>query len=312
MSEIAVVIPTYNRATALLRCLEHLERQTMTGFDVVVVDDGSTDGTEEAVAEDIKATPLRLQYVRQQNAGPARARNRGIAIIEAPVCLMIGDDIFADRELVAEHLRFHREQPKQRMAALGLTRWSEVGQEVTPFMRWLNETDLQFSYKKILAGMRPAWGEFFTSNLSVKTALLRRNPFDERFRGAAMEDIELGYRLQKQGELELRFLPGALAWHLHPTSFAQACRRLQGVGAATELFHELWPEQRPSPPRKMQRWAADVLHGNTWILDALIKLADVVTRWWCPNPLIGPVLRFNASRGYRKALQSRSVERPRN
>lgn len=301
--EIAVVIPTYNRVSALRTCLEHLERQTWRDFEVVVVDDGSTDGTAEAMEEYGARTSLRMRFVRQENRGPARARNVAIGMVRAPVCLMIGDDIFGAPELVATHVRFHREHPEERMAGLGWTRWSETGQVVTPFMRWLEGTDLQFSYAKMLAGKRPGWGEFFTSNLSVKTELLRSNPFDERFRAAAMEDIELGYRLERQGKLELVFMREALAWHVHPTTFLQACGRLEAVGAATYVFHHVWPEQRGLVPGGPRRWLADQFYGNAWMLSLLREVTAWVTERRCPNPLLEPVLRFHSSRGYRNAAR---------
>ncbi len=298
---IAVVVPTYNRAAALITCLEHLERQSWREFEVVVVDDGSTDGTAAAMEEYARRTPLRLRYVRQENAGPARARNRAIAMLEAPVCLMIGDDIFADGRLVETHLRFHREWPEERIAGLGLTWWSEEGQRVTRFMRWLDDTGLQFSYRAMLQGKKPGWAEFFTSNLSVKTALLRRNRFDERFPAAAMEDIELGYRLERREGLKVEFLPEALAWHLHPTTFAQACRRLEGVGRATYLFHEIWPEHRPEATRGLTKVAGNVFFRSRWMLNVLRRGTDLLARVWCPNPLLGPVLRLHSSAGYRSA-----------
>jgi glycosyltransferase involved in cell wall biosynthesis len=67
----------------------------MTDFEVVIVDDGSTDSTPQPLEEYQRHTPLSLTCLRIDNGGPARARNIAIAALKSPICLMIGDDIFA-------------------------------------------------------------------------------------------------------------------------------------------------------------------------------------------------------------------------
>ena len=136
-NSVGVVVPTYNRVGALMKCLAHLEHQSCMDFEVVVVDDGSMDATPARMASYLQSAPFAIRYLRRENGGPARARNQAISIIEAPICLMIGDDIFASEGLVEAHLRLHQQRPEEQVAALGLTSWSTVDQEVTPFMRWL-------------------------------------------------------------------------------------------------------------------------------------------------------------------------------
>jgi hypothetical protein len=95
-------------------------------------------------------------------------------------------------KLVETHLRLHQKYTNLEVAAFGLTKWSTFGQEITPFMRWLEGNSVQFGYKDLLAGGQADWKHFYTSNLSVKTELLRRFPFKENLPYAAMEDCELG------------------------------------------------------------------------------------------------------------------------
>ena len=84
---LGVVIPTYNRSDALLESLAHLETQTCKDFEVVVVDDGSTDSTQSVMESYLRKTPLAIRYARQNNRGPAAARNLAISMLQAPVCL---------------------------------------------------------------------------------------------------------------------------------------------------------------------------------------------------------------------------------
>ncbi len=297
---IGVIIPTYNRAEVLVRCLQHLEQQTWKDFEVVIVDDGSTDDTRERVERYARATPMRLRYVRQENSGQAKARNRAATLLRSPVCLMIGDDIFASPNLVRQHLDLHRRRPEENVAALGYTHWTEQGQLVTPFMRWLNEEGLQFAYGELRRGISPSWKHFYTSNLSMKTRALRAHPFNETFRKYGMEDIELGYRLHVEVALQLAFLPDAVTEHLHPTDVSQTCRRMLASGAASFRFGQLWPEHRQTIPKnRLSAFVANEL----WGLPMLRKVASLLTQYRCPNRFLVRVLHLHYWVGYRRASQ---------
>jgi glycosyltransferase involved in cell wall biosynthesis len=287
-----------------------LERQIFPDFEVLVVDDGSTDATPRVLKEYQEQTRLHLRFVRQENGGPACARNRAIANLDAPVCLMIGDDIFAAPDLILRHLELHRQRRELNVAGLGYTQWSDTGQTITPFMRWLDESGVQFAYADLVRGVRPDWKHFYTSNISLKTQLLRENPFNEAFTKAATEDLELGYRLEKQRNLELVFLPDAVAQHLHPTSFRQACRRMINVGQSTRLFSELWPSSNiaikdlTSNGSTWRRRIRDFLIDHRWALSSMTLIADLVTDLWCPNPLMRDTLRCYYALGYGRSAPS--------
>jgi glycosyltransferase involved in cell wall biosynthesis len=299
---ISVLIPTFNRCDALLLCLAHLERQTFQDFEVIVVDDGSTDGTEHAIGEVLEHGRLALRYMRQQNSGPAKARNLAVSLAQAPLLVVIGDDIMASPTFLAEHLALHRAQPEPHIAGLGLTRWSETGQTVTPFMRWMDDSGTQFAYGDLLRGVEPRYIHFYTSNLSVKTELLRRHPFDERFTRERwmVEDMELGYRLEQKEGMRLVFLPAAYAEHIHPTDFDKACRRAAMAGVSLRLFDELWPD-RPQPRRgRLHRALRGFLSRNDWLLGPVTAVTRLLTHVWCPNPLLSPVLAYHAETGRRR------------
>jgi hypothetical protein len=228
-------------------------------------------------------------------------------MIEAPISLMIGDDIFASPTLVAEHLQLHLKCPEEPVAGLGLTQWSEKGQSVTPFMRWLDRGDgLQFHYDLLLRGKSPGWGEFWTSNLSLKTRVLKEFPFDESFPHAAMEDIELACRIEARHGLKLTFLPEALAHHFHPTTFVQACRRMVKVGESTAYFDRLWPGKRPTNRNILRGPLQSILLAYPRIVPTWVKLADWSLHLACPNFLVRYVLSCHFAMGYRRRNQSAS------
>lgn len=299
---IGIVIPTYNRQEHLLTCLQHLERQIWMDFQVVVVDDGSTDATPEMVEAYQRTAPFPLRYLRQANQGPATGRNRAIAQLDSPLCILIGDDIFPAKDFVQTHLQLHRSHPETEAVALGFTRWSEQGQAVTPFMEWVGMHGVQFDYAGLLRGENPSWKHFYTSNLSFKTDYLKQNTFNESFPRAAMEDIELGYRLAARHGLQMYFLRDAVADHLHPTTFEATCRRMVDAGEGAYVFGSLWPEHRwPVRKSAVKRALVSLLTEQRVVLPLLAKVADLSVGLKCPNPLMRKVLSLYARIGYDRA-----------
>ena len=87
-SKVSVIIPTYNRAAFLLDVLESVHCQTKMPFEVIVVDDGSTDNTREALFNSV----YKVHYIYQKNRGPAAARNAGIAVATGNIIAFLDDD----------------------------------------------------------------------------------------------------------------------------------------------------------------------------------------------------------------------------
>lgn len=230
---VSVIIPTYNRKSALKRCLSKLFAQDIPTykFEIIVVDDGSTDGTGETIDGISSAGPVSVRYFRQDNRGPASARNIGIREASGGILLFLGDDIMASPGLISGHLSWHEKYSDPNVAVLGLITWSE-DIRVTPFMYWLEHGGPQFGFQD-LEGLTDADAArfFYSSNISVKKSFLIKNEgfFDEDFHHAAFEDLELGMRLKKAG-LALKYNAAAAGYHEHFTSLASACRRMRTVG----------------------------------------------------------------------------------
>src|SRR5689334_8065990 len=111
MPFLSVVIPTYNRQESLLRTLDALERQTFPAerFEVVVVSDGSTDGTPDAVRA--RTDPYRLRMLEQANSGPSVARNYGARSACGEVIVYVDDDIEPVSTFLEEHAKAHEAEP---------------------------------------------------------------------------------------------------------------------------------------------------------------------------------------------------------
>ena len=285
MLDLSVVIPTYNRHATLLRCLGALRAQTLdpARYEIVVVDDGSTDATMTI------EPPAGVRLIRQpQNAGPAAARNAGVLAANGAYVLFLGDDTLARPDLLAGHLSAHVEQPGQHMAVLGYTPWS-AEQEITPLMRYLfdGRAFQQFRYHAIENADDVPFGFFYTCNLSLsRRFLIERGLFDESFRHAYGEDTELAYRLHRQG-MRLIFRRDLVVDHEHPTSYRSARRRAAVAGQVAWKMAQKHPELADlsfANYGPKTRLANAIKRSVTMtLLDPLLDLAD--RRRW-DHPLL--------------------------
>lgn len=236
--DLSVIIPTCNRREILLKTLAAYKAQSARSriLEVLVLDDGSTDGTQEAVSEFSARGELPLRYFHLAHRGQAAARNQGIRAAKGKLILFGDDDILPGPNLVAEHLIWHDKHPQPSIGVLGLVEWSpEV--KPTPFMNWLGKEGL-FEFAWLKAGEEAGFGRFYSCNLSLKIDFLRESGiFDEEFKSYGFEDTELGYRLEKKG-LKLLYNPGAVGYHHKFVSFADARRRAKVVAAARPLFEK--------------------------------------------------------------------------
>jgi glycosyltransferase involved in cell wall biosynthesis len=272
---LSVVIPTYNRCETLKKAIVAYQTQSAASeiSELIVVDDGSTDSTPALIDQMAQHSALRMRYFRQQNKGPAAARNVGIQAASSPIILFTDDDIIPERGLVAEHLHWHSAYSDETAALLGLVNWSpELAP--TPFMEWYG-SEILFSFTKLTGGAQIDYRYFYTCNISLKTDFLRiKGAFDEDFKFAAFEDIELGFRLSKAG-MKLYFNPQALAYHEQFITFRDACRRYQKTAAASVVFRQKDAARKEShvvwetTPRKkaLKKWLAPALRPLEALMD---------------------------------------------
>lgn len=205
---VSIVVPTFNRRDRLARLLHALDGMYESDgpFEVVVMVDGASDGTEEMLRTQNTSYPLRVLI--QPNGGPAAARNRAIEAAAGAVVLFIDDDVVPAKGMIGRHLAIH--QRDERAIVIG-TMIEPPGLKLAPWLRW-EAAMLRKQYDAMLAGLfAPTARQFYTANASVRREhLLASGGFDETFTRA--EDVELAYRLQEMG---LRFYFDAEAAVLH-------------------------------------------------------------------------------------------------
>jgi len=214
MALVSVILPTYNRLSRLKQVLAAFEQQRYPHdqFNIIVVSDGSTDGTDDYMRNIVSS--LEIKFVSQKNAGPAAARNNGIANADSEYILFIDDDVIPTPDLIAEHMHQHAEQPD--IVVLG-PMLSPSDFCLSPWVAW-EQAMLEKQYKPMREGKWEATPrQFYTGNTSLaRKFLVTVGGFDERFRRA--EDVELAYRLESQG-VKFVFHPQAIGYHYAERSF---------------------------------------------------------------------------------------------
>lgn len=242
MFELSVVIPTFNRIDVLPEVLAALAAQDgAPPFEVVVVDDGSSDGTWQFLQDFSARPPFPFKALRQENAGPALARNRGVEAASGQRVAFLGDDTVPSKGWLRFHHQAAAARPGEKLlGVIGYTDW-HPRMKVDPFLRYINEYGLQFGYALIENPEDVPFNFLYTSNLSLPRAALLEEPFDLRFPYAAWEDTELGYRLRARG-LRLVYEQRARVFHDHPTRLRRFMARQEKAGYSAVVFYGLHPE----------------------------------------------------------------------
>jgi glycosyltransferase involved in cell wall biosynthesis len=282
----SVIIPTFQRRDLVAANVAALARQEFAGgFEVIVVVDGSTDGT----AETLRAlrVPFPLRVVDQPNAGSAAARNHGAALATADLLMFLDDDMEAHPRLLAEHERSHREGAAAVMGHIPVHPESPSGLLAERVGTWAEERARRLSKPRAEVGLE----DMLTGQLSVGRALFQRQTgFDTRFRqqiSSGNADTDFGCRLLHSG-CRVIFNPKAISWQKYIVTPRQYLRQWREAGKADVRFVRKHPDQLSAifTPRKLQqrrRWmippVAAVLR---WVFIRRVErgLTDARTARW--------------------------------
>lgn len=290
----SVVIPTYNRKPILEKCLQALEHQVFSadliaGYEVVVVDDGSTDGTVDW----LKATSdfPHVKLFLQEHQGPSAARNLGVD-------RAIGDTIiFIDSDLVVTEvfLQSHAIALHQAYATAGTTTDTTqasqlAGQEAPVFTygRVVNTcnfdhpTDEPYKITDFSAAF------FATGNVAIaRHWLITAGLFDTGFQLYGWEDLELGVRLKKLG-LKLIKCPAAVGYHWHPAFSLSQIPKLIDQEVQRGRMGVLFYQKHPT-------WTVRMMIQMTWlhrILWGTLSLGG-----WLNERTLAPLLQWLIDQG---------------
>jgi len=229
----SVIIPAYNAEDVLPRCLRALEHQTLPQdqYEVIVIDDGSTDRTAE-LAKEGGARLLKLNHV-----GPAAARNAGAELARADIIVFTDADCEPTPDFLERIL-----EPFDAPVVSGV-RGVYRTQQQSLTARFI-QLEYEERYQRI-AKVEAAQGTVDALDTSYaayrKSVFLDAGGFDTRYLHAAVEDHELSYRLAHEGHV-FRFAPEAAVYHWHVDSIAKYARRKFRIGYWKAFLTKQQPE----------------------------------------------------------------------
>lgn len=311
-----VVIPTYNRKKYLNDTLSSLAKQTWPNdrFEVIVVDDGSTDGTEEIIRNSF---PFALHYVHQQNQGDAIARNTGVKHSQAEILVFLDDDMLVDPNYLA-HLIKEQQTHLSRII---------VGTEIL----WYKETEPPIH--RSLQGaendqhlVEQPFPFVFSRNMSIRRdAYIDLGMMDNLgFSGSSIWcDVDFTYRAHLQGFQFLRSTK-AICYHRDYATrdlTNAKTRNWEAAYRAVVLFQKypdliaylpMFHDKRPInwsedsfrlAVRKIIRQVASVKP----VLVCLERIVNLLEQYYSSSYLLGPLYRWIIGnytyRGFREGLR---------
>lgn len=245
---VSIVIPTYNRRPILEKCLLALEDQRLPaetllkGYEIVVVDDGSTDDTLDWLQQR-KADLPHVRLICQDHQGPSAARNLGVEQAHGDLIIFIDSDLVVTEDFLRAHLETLSQAGDDRVFTYG--RVINTCNFDDPKSEPYKLTDFSAAY-------------FATGNVAIARHWLEKaGLFDTRFQLYGWEDLELGVRLKQLG-LKLIKCPDAVGYHWHPPFSLSQIPNLIDKEIQRGRMGVLFYQKHPS-------WEVRLMIQMTWI-----------------------------------------------
>lgn len=260
MLRVSIVIPVYNRASLIGSVIEALLDQAYRPFEIIIVDDGSTDNTERIVSS------YQVKYIYQENRGPAAARNRGFRESGGDIIAFIDSDCIARKDWL-ENLIKGFDSPEVGAVAGSY----DIANPESLLSRLIHE-EIKWRHSGFKRYIR-AFGSY---NVAIRREVFEKvGGFDETYRTASGEDNDLSYRILKAG-YKIRFMPDALVAHYHTEKLFKYLKE--------QYRHAFWR-------MKLYKDHPDMIRGDdyTKFRDALempvavliiVALPLLLTEWW--------------------------------
>lgn len=234
---LTIVIASYQReqhlATLLQSIADALTDPLPTAIEVLVVLDGSTDGSKQLIDALQPQFPVPLRYFWQPNGGLAAARNAGILRVQTELVWLLDDDMVVTRAALQQHLDHDR---TQSAVLMGPCEVRSDDPDIVHSSWWYDDRHRRLAQQGFVHDPH----DCSFANTSAPADLLRSYPFDERFRGYGVEDFELAVRLFEGGH-SIAFEQAAAILHHFSPSRSESLRKLREEGANRVRFVSMHP-----------------------------------------------------------------------
>lgn len=317
---VSVVIPTVNRRDSVMRTVSTILRQDFPASDreIIVVIDGASDGTAEALRKCEANSQLRILEF-EKNRGPSAARNAGWRAATGELIVFLDDDMVCTPGLLRAHVAAHTGIGNSQivgMGAISISPGNPLSLASELFLRGLGAEYQRHREYPEEPWPKNAWS---FANTSVARAVVERvGGFDERFR--KREDAEFGVRLLQAG-VRQRFVGDAAAYQSSNKSAQQLAHDAEVFAECDLLFlraHPGWiPHDSLNRVRQeasWRRWVRQILVQQLGVVDLLLAPVCTMGEWsGTPGPLrrvAVRLLQFRCGLHWYKRLREVSGVRP--
>ena len=227
----SIIVPAYNAEGTIESCLSALENQPIPkeDYEIIVVDDGSIDGTANVLKN------YAVKYIKQENKGPATARNRGVEDAKGEIILFTDSDCVPDINWVSEMIKPFKDVDVVAVKGAYRTRQKSI---VARFSQLEFEERFEMLKKAGYIDMVDTYSAGFRKEIFRKMG-----GFDTSFPVANNEDTELSYRMSNLG-FKMVFNPNAVVYHLnHPDSVKRYARLKFWRGYWRVVVYKRFPDK---------------------------------------------------------------------
>ncbi len=235
----SVVVSAYNRLEAMKMCLAALLQQTIETdkYEIILVDDCSTDGTKEYLEKNILNEP-NIKYVRHQvNQGLASARNSGIMSAKGEYIILLDSDIIPESDFIEKFINYHAQYSDDKIVVIGNLSYYKILTDKNNIAYFAQSRYLGFRTKREMAKIDYAnlSPRYFAGGIaSIPASTVQEvGLFDSTFKYYGGEDTDYGIRLGQHG-VRLLFGASVKAYHNDPV-FLQKYKNKR-IEAAREGF----------------------------------------------------------------------------
>ena len=270
----SIIVPSYNRKHELQSLLESLEKQELPveQYEVIVVDDGSTDSTAEWMGKFQATSPLHLRFFQQGHGGPGAARNHGAANAAGQVFVFTDSDCIAPPSWLTEIKRVFNSDPT--VQAFGGP--DDASSDFPPLLKAINYSMTAFlTTGGMRGGKKKRLARYYPRSFNMG---LRRELYQKIGGFGALrhgQDIEFSRRIIKSGA-KIVYIPNAPVFHKRRASLAAFFKQVFNWGVARinlyRVDHAMLEPLHFAP-------AAGFWLGLFFTISALL-FEPVLSVWW--------------------------------
>lgn len=279
MKKTSIIIPTFNGKHKIINALASLEMQTLLPDELIIVVDGSTDGTAEML-RNMKLSLPNYKIIEQENLGRAAVRNRGAIESTGELLIFLDDDMTVPKHWLEAHCEHHEKYPNSLMSGRLESPPVLSTNDFHSYRTWLGDKWNRDIEKSVSDQRQINFAYFNACNCSIeKTLFMKIGGFDKRLRD--LEDYDMALRAS---QMSLNIYVAEDAYAISTDAGIASCfdyvKRLRSYHFAKQKLIDLKPEIYLEDIIKVDNFPNKFKKAIYWLLANFIWLKGIDKGWW--------------------------------